>query len=198
MSEIKKIKISKENQSEDNLVWIDCEMTGLDRKKDKLVEIACIITDGNLNIIAEGPDIVIHQDDETLRGMNLFVQNMHRNSGLTREIRNSKISTKEAEDKILSFIQEYAPYGKCPLAGNSVHCDKEFLRNEMPRIVEHLHYRIVDVSSIRELCQRWYHNAYKMPKVGNHRALIDIKESIKELKFYRERAFKKNFGINAE
>ncbi|KAL2076874.1 hypothetical protein ACEWY4_027521 [Coilia grayii] len=174
------------------MVWVDLEMTGLDIDKDEIIEMACIITDSELNILAEGPNLIIHQPDELLDGMSEWCKTHHGNSGLTQAVRDSKISLQDAEREFLSFIQKYTPPRQCPLAGNSVHADKRFLDKYMPQFMSQLHYRIVDVSTVKELCRRWYPEEYrKAPsKRGSHRALDDIRESIKELKFYRQAIFK--------
>eukprot|EP00741_Cyanophora_paradoxa_P001767 tig00000073_g1714.t1 len=177
--------------AEERLVWVDCEMSGLDLTKDYLLEIAVIVTDSNLNVIAESPEITIHASDELLDGMNDWCKKHHGESGLTQRCRDSKISMKEAESMVLEFVRKNCPEGKCPLAGNSVHADKEFLRKDMPSFLKYLHYRIVDVSTIKELCRRWAPETFKKapPKSGAHRALQDIKESIEELHFYKKHLF---------
>ncbi|XP_063073686.1 small fragment nuclease [Engraulis encrasicolus] len=183
---------SASSASTQRMVWVDLEMTGLDIDKDEIIEMACIITDSELNILAEGPNLIIHQPDELLDGMSEWCQTHHGNSGLTQAVRDSKISVRDAEQEFLSFIQKYTPAGQCPLAGNSVHADKRFLDKFMPEFMRQLHYRIVDVSTVKELCRRWYPEDYrKAPsKKGSHRALDDIRESIKELQFYRRAIFK--------
>ncbi|XP_068096943.1 oligoribonuclease, mitochondrial [Hyperolius riggenbachi] len=179
---------------EQRMVWVDLEMTGLDIKKDEIIEMACIITDSELNILAEGPNLIIKQPDELLDGMSEWCKEHHGQSGLTEAVRNSKVSLPQAEYEFLSFIRQNTPPGVCPLAGNSVHVDKVFLNKYMPQFMRHLHYRIVDVSTIKELCRRWYPVEYELApkKASSHRALDDIQESIKELRFYREHIFKKN------
>ncbi|KAJ8275633.1 hypothetical protein COCON_G00073850 [Conger conger] len=174
------------------LVWVDLEMTGLDIEKDQIIEMACIITDSNLNILAEGPNLIIKQPDELLDGMSDWCKEHHGKSGLTQAVRNSKISLQQAEYEFLAFIRDHTPPGHCPLAGNSVHADKKFLDKYMPQFMRHLHYRIVDVSTIKELCRRWFPEEYKLApqKKASHRALDDISESIKELQFYRANVFK--------
>ncbi|KAI8991752.1 ribonuclease H-like domain-containing protein [Mycotypha africana] len=172
------------------LVWVDCEMTGLDLTKDHLIEIAVLITDGDLNIVAKGPEIVIHQPKEVMDDMNEWCIEHHGKSGLTKQVLESKISAQEAEKQVYDFLKKHVPAGVAPLAGNSVHADKQFLLKEMPSVVEHLHYRIVDVSTIKELSKRWYPDiAASVVKKGGHRALDDIVESIEELKYYRENVF---------
>lgn len=173
------------------LVWIDCEMTGLSLESDVLVEIAVLVTDGNLNLIGEGVDVVIHANVDQVSGMNDFVTSMHTNSGLITEIPGG-ISVSAAEDAILAYLQSAGVQpGKSPLAGNSVSVDRNFIARDMVRLSEYLHYRTVDVSSIKELARRWHPRVYfnAPAKSGNHRALGDIKDSINELKYYREAIF---------
>ncbi|MCI4387984.1 hypothetical protein PGIGA_G00080290 [Pangasianodon gigas] len=174
------------------MVWVDLEMTGLDIEKDEIIEMACIITDSDLNIIAEGPNLIINQPDELLDSMSDWCKEHHGKSGLTQAVRDSKISLQQAEYEFLSFVRQHTPPGQCPLAGNSVHADKKFLDKYMPQFMRHLHYRIIDVSTVKELCRRWFPDEYKHApqKKASHRALDDIQESIKELKFYRANVFK--------
>ncbi|WP_150957106.1 oligoribonuclease [Microbacterium testaceum] len=180
------------NASEnDRLVWIDCEMTGLDLGVDELVEIAVVITDFELNVLDPGFQIVIKPDDSALANMGDFVTEMHRSSGLLEEIPNG-VSLADAEFQTLEYIQRFAPVeGKAPLAGNTIGTDRMFLAKYMPRVDRWLHYRNVDVSSIKELSRRWYPRAYfQAPtKNGGHRALADIRESIRELAYYRAAVF---------
>lgn len=178
--------------SKNNIVWVDLEMTGLDVNTQTIIEMACIITDNNLNILAESPNVVIHHSDEVLSNMSEWCIKEFAKSGLTEESRNSKINLKEAEDLMVDFIEKYTPFRACPLAGNTVHMDKRFLDKYMQRFTDHLHYRIIDVSSIKELCMRWYPNEFskKPDKKCLHRALDDIRESIDELKFYQKNIFK--------
>ena len=176
------------------LVWIDLEMTGLDPTTEVIVEIAVIITDGALETIVEGPDLVIGTDDEKLEGMAPVVIEMHASSGLTPEIRNSSLTVSEAERRVLEFVRQHVPEpGSAPLAGNSVHADRAFLNVYMPELEAHLHYRNVDVSTIKELARRWYPQVLEEEpaKTGNHRALAGIRESIAELEYYRERIFRR-------
>ncbi|MGV8871818.1 MAG: oligoribonuclease [Rhodococcus sp. (in: high G+C Gram-positive bacteria)] len=177
---------------QDKLVWIDCEMTGLDLSKDKLIEIAALVTDSELNILGEGVDIVIHADDDALANMPDVVTAMHAKSGLTDEVRASTVSLEEAEQRVLAYIKEHVPVaGTVPLAGNSIGTDRGFLSRDMTALDTYLHYRMIDVSSIKELSRRWYPRIYygQPPKGLAHRALADIKESIKELQYYRRTAF---------
>ncbi|MBY8858152.1 oligoribonuclease [Nocardia sp. CA2R105] len=174
------------------VVWMDCEMTGLRLDSDKLIEVAALVTDSDLNVLGEGVDIVIHADDEALAAMPPVVQEMHARSGLTEEVRNSTVTMAEAEQAIMDYITEFAPTpGTVPLAGNSIATDRGFLARDMPALDAHLHYRMIDVSSIKELCRRWYPRIYfGQPEKGlSHRALADIQESIRELEYYRRTAF---------
>ncbi|XP_026871267.2 small fragment nuclease isoform X2 [Electrophorus electricus] len=174
------------------MVWVDLEMTGLDIEKDQIIEMACIITDSDLNILAEGPNLIISQPNELLESMSDWCKEHHGKSGLTQAVRDSKITLRQAEYEFLSFIRQHTPPGHCPLAGNSVHADKRFLDKYMPQFMRHLHYRIVDVSTVKELCRRWFPEDYRLApqKRASHRALDDIHESIKELKYYRANVFK--------
>ena len=175
----------------DRLVWIDCEMTGLDLAIDEIVEIAVIVTDFELRVLDPGFQIVIKPDDSALANMNEFVTNMHRSSGLLEEIPNG-VSLAEAEFLALEYIQRFVPLqGKAPLAGNTIGTDRMFLAKYMPRIDRWLHYRNVDVSSVKELSRRWFPRAYihAPAKDGGHRALADIQESIRELAYYRRAVF---------
>jgi oligoribonuclease len=176
----------------DELVWIDCEMTGLDLESDRLIEIAVLVTDAELNLLGDGLDVVIHTDDEALDGMVEVVATMHRKSGLTEEVRASTIDVPTAEAMVLDYIRGHVKQSKAaPLAGNSIATDRGFIARDMPALDDYLHYRMIDVSSIKELCRRWYPRIYfGQPEKGlAHRALADIHESIKELKYYRRTAF---------
>ena len=181
------------------IVWVDLEMTGLDCDKDAIIEIACIITDGDLNIVATSPDLVINQPKDVMDNMAEWCTEHHGKSSLTEQVLQSKISLQDAEDIIYNFVCQYTAKGVCPLAGNSIHVDKQFLEKQMPSVIRHLHYRIIDVSTIKELCRRWYPLEYsKCPrKKMLHRALDDINESIDELKFYRRTIFKTD-GVTYE
>ena len=170
-----------------NLIWIDCEMTGLDLEKDVLVEIAVLVTDSELNVIGQGIDLVIAATPEQLAGMNEFVTQMHTNSGLITEIPTG-ISASAAEDAIIKYLESASTVaGKSPLAGNSVSVDRSFIARDMPRLNDYLHYRTIDVSSVKELARRWNAKVYfnSPAKTGNHRALGDIQDSIAELAHYR-------------
>ncbi|WP_433051489.1 oligoribonuclease [Dactylosporangium sp. CS-033363] len=176
----------------DLLVWIDCEMTGLDLGKDALIEVAALVTDPDLNVLGEGVDVVIHADDAALDGMLEVVRDMHGRSGLTEAVRASAVTVAEAEDLIMGYITEHVRDPRtAPLCGNSIATDRGFLARDMPRLDHHLHYRMIDVSSIKELCRRWYPRVYfgQPPKGLAHRALADIRESIRELEYYRRTLF---------
>lgn len=174
------------------LVWMDLEMTGLDPSLDVIVEIASLITDDDLNVIAEGPDLVIHQPDDVLARMEPIVVKMHTDSGLLTAIRESRTTLAEAGSATLAFIKKHVPEPRSvPLCGNSIGTDRRFLAAHLPDIENYLHYRSVDVSSVKELAKRWYPAASvsRPPKTGAHRALNDIRESVKELMFYRQSFF---------
>ncbi|WP_314147316.1 oligoribonuclease [uncultured Leifsonia sp.] len=186
--------------SSDRLVWIDCEMTGLDLEVDELVEIAVVITDFDLNVLDPGLSIVIKPDASALENMSEFVREMHTTSGLIEEIPNGK-SLAEAEYEVLEYVLKFAPGARsAPLAGNTIGTDRMFLAKYMPRLDNHLHYRNVDVSSIKELARRWYPRIYfnAPAKNGGHRALADILESIRELDYYRSAAFVAEPGPTTE
>ncbi|MFD0922942.1 oligoribonuclease [Saccharopolyspora rosea] len=185
----------------DRLVWIDCEMTGLDLRKDALIEIAALVTDADLNVLGEGVDIVIHAEDDVLAAMPDVVREMHDRSGLTEEVRRSAVTLAQAEQQVLDYIRQYVPDGRtAPLAGNSIATDRGFIARDMPRLDAHLHYRMVDVSSIKELCRRWFPRIYyAQPEKGlAHRALADVRESIRELAYYRRTAFVPHPGPSSE
>jgi oligoribonuclease len=175
----------------DRLVWIDCEMTGLDLARDALVEIACIVTDGELNPVDDGLDLVIKPSAEALDQMPEVVRDMHTASGLLTELA-AGITLAEAQDQVLAYVRGHVPETrKAPLCGNSIATDRMFIARDMPELDMFLHYRMVDVSSIKELARRWYPRAYfaSPQKHGGHRALADIRESIQELRYYREAIF---------
>ncbi len=177
---------------QDKLVWIDCEMTGLELRSDKLIEIAALVTDSELNVLGEGVDIVIHADDEALAAMPEVVQKMHAHSGLTEEVRAATITLAQAEQQVLDYIKQFVPDPRsAPLCGNSIGTDRGFIVRDMPTLDAYLHYRMIDVSSIKELCRRWYPRIYfGQPEKGlAHRALADITESIRELAYYRRTTF---------
>ena len=173
--------------SADRIVWIDCEMTGLDMVADALVEIAAVVTDSELNVLGEGVDVVISPPPESIEQMGDFVRNMHTTSGLLETLA-AGTTLAQAEATVLEYVREWVPEsGKAPLAGNSIGTDKGFLERDMPELTGHLHYRVIDVSSIKELARRWYPRVYfaSPEKHGGHRALADILESIDELRYYR-------------
>ncbi|MCL1870313.1 MAG: oligoribonuclease [Promicromonosporaceae bacterium] len=175
----------------DRIVWIDCEMTGLDTRGDALVEVAAVVTDSELTVLGDGVDVIVKPPAEALEGMGDFVRDMHTRSGLLDELAGG-LTLAEAEKQVLEYVRQWVPEpGKAPLAGNSVGTDKMFLDRDMPELVGHLHYRIIDVSSIKELARRWYPRVwFAAPKKdGGHRALADILESIDELRYYREALF---------
>ena len=175
-----------------NLVWIDCEMTGLDLGSDQLIEVAVVVTDSQLNVLDPGLDVVIHADDDVLAGMVDVVREMHGRSGLTEEVRASTVTLAEAEQQVLDYVKRFAPDRRtAPLCGNSIGTDRGFLARDMPALDDHLHYRMIDVSSIKELARRWYPRVYfAQPQKGlAHRALADIIESIRELAYYRQTLF---------
>ncbi|TDC80827.1 oligoribonuclease [Micromonospora sp. KC606] len=176
----------------DQLVWIDCEMTGLDLGRDALIEVAALVTDADLNVLGEGVDVVIHADEAALEAMPEIVRTMHGKSGLTEEVRRSTVTLAEAEDMVLEYVTRHVRDPRsAPLCGNSIATDRGFLARDMPRLDAHLHYRMIDVSSIKELCRRWYPRVYfGQPQKGlSHRALADIRESIRELEYYRRAIF---------
>ena len=176
----------------DRLVWVDCEMTGLDVSQDALIEVAVLVTDAELNVLGDGVDVVIHADEEALARMPEVVRQMHESSGLTEEVRRSTTTLAQAEDMVMEYVTRYVPAPRtAPLCGNSIATDRGFIARDMPRLDAHLHYRMVDVSSIKELCRRWYPRVYygQPAKSMNHRALADIRESIRELEYYRRTIF---------
>ena len=178
-------------RSQDRIVWIDCEMTGLDLVADALVEVAALVTDSELRVLGDGVDVVIRPPDAALEQMRDVVRTMHTASGLLDEL-DAGMTLAEAEKAVLDYVRAFVPDGRrAPLAGNSVSTDRGFLARDMPELENHLHYRIIDVSSIKELARRWYPRVYfaSPEKRGGHRALADIRESIEELKYYREALF---------
>ncbi len=176
----------------DRLVWIDCEMTGLDLVRDALVEVAVVVTDAELNLLDDGLDVVIVTPEDRLTGMDEVVVQMHTSSGLLDAIRAATTSMSQAEEQLLDYVRRFVPERrKAPLCGNSIATDRGFLARDMPKLDDHLHYRMVDVSSIKELARRWYPRVYfnAPEKRGGHRALADIVESIAELRYYRSTVF---------
>jgi len=176
------------------IVWVDCEMTGLDHNVDRLIEVAVLVTNKDLEVVAEGPNLIIHQPKEVMDGMDEWNTDHHGRSGLTKSVLESKLSVEEADQIVHDFVREWVPKGKCPLGGNSVGQDAKFLEKYMPKFYSHLHYRIIDVSTVKELARRWFpeEKATKPKKELAHRALGDILESIEELKYYRNNVFKKS------
>lgn len=173
------------------MVWVDLEMTGLDPSSCEIVEIATIITDEELELVAEGPELVIRPSDAALASMDPFVRTMHEKSGLLARLEGATTTLAEAEEATRAFLSEHVDPKQSPLCGNSIWKDKQFLERYMPRVMEWLHYRIVDVSTIKELVRRWYPAGYAtIGKGERHRALDDVRESIAELRLYRERVFK--------
>jgi oligoribonuclease len=183
--------VARTQSKNDRIVWIDCEMTGLDLGADALVEVAAVVTDSELNVLGDGIDVIVRPPDEALEQMNDFVRDMHTSSGLIDELAGGT-TLADAEAQVLDYLRGFVPEpGKAPLAGNSVGTDKMFLDRDMQDLVAHLHYRIIDVSSIKELARRWYPRVYfaSPTKNGGHRALADILESIDELRYYRSALF---------
>lgn len=184
----------------DHLVWIDCEMTGLSLADDALIEIAALVTDYDLNVLGDGVDIVIKPPQEALAQMSDFVRQMHSDSGLLDEL-DAGVDLREAEERVLEFVREYVKEPrKAPLAGNTIGTDRGFIARDMTELDQWLHYRMVDVSSIKELSRRWYPRAYfnAPEKGGNHRALADIRESINELRYYRQTVFVPDPGVTSD
>src|SRR3954463_9682589 len=188
-------------ESAGHLVWIDCEMTGLDLSRDKLIEVAVLVTDSELHVLDPGLDLIISADDADLDGMTEVVAEMHAKSGLTDEVRASTLTLAEAEQQLLAYVKRFVPEPRtAPLCGNSIGTDRGFLARDMPELDDHLHYRMVDVSSVKELARRWFPRVYfaQPPKGLAHRALADIIESIRELAYYRQTLFVPDPGPSSE
>lgn len=177
--------------SADNLGWIDMEMTGLDPKTCVILEIATLVTDKDLNILAEGPVLAVHQPETALAAMDDWNKEHHGRSGLIERVRASSLTPGEAEGRTLDFLRLWIPSGKSPLCGNSVHQDRRFMQEAMPALDAFFHYRIIDVSTVKELAKRWYPDLPEFPKKKAHLALDDIKESVEELRYFREKVFNK-------
>jgi oligoribonuclease len=184
----------------DRLVWIDCEMTGLDLGSDLLIEVAALVTDSELNVLGEGVDVVIGATEEQLARMPDVVRDMHAVSGLTQEVIASTVTVEQAQEQVLAYLKEHVEAGKAPLCGNSIATDRGFLARDMAELDAYLHYRMVDVSSVKELARRWYPRAYysSPKKNGGHRALADIYESVRELRYYRSTVFVPQPGPSTE
>lgn len=186
--------------SNDVMVWVDCEMTGLDLANDMLIEVAALVTDAELNILGDGIDVIIKPTDAALAHMSDFVRQMHTSSGLLDELAEG-LEMEQAEQAVLDYLKQYVPQaGKAPLAGNTIGTDRMFLAKDMPELESFVHYRNIDVSSVKELARRWYPRTYfQAPaKGGNHRALADIQESIEELRYYRQSVFVPQPGLSSE
>ena len=175
--------------SPDNLIWIDLEMTGLDPQTDRIIEIATLVTDSQLGLLAEGPVLAIHQSDAVLAAMDDWNRKQHGESGLVARVRASDIDEREAERRTLEFLNRHVPKGKSPMCGNSICQDRRFLARRMPELEAYFHYRNLDVSTLKELARRWYPGFKSFGKTSTHLALQDIRDSIEELRFYRERLF---------
>ena len=181
------------NAEDDRLVWIDLEMTGLDVERHAIVEIACLVTDSQLELLDDGIDIVVHQPPEVMAAMDDFVQKMHTKSGLLPQIDASTVDLATAGSLVLDYVKGHVPKeGQAPLCGNSIGVDRRFLDRGLPELDQYLHYRSIDVSSFKELCRRWYPDVYRgrPSKKETHRALDDIRESVAELRYYRDSMFK--------
>ncbi len=174
----------------DNLGWIDMEMTGLDPASCVVLEIATLVTDKDLNVLAEGPVLAVHQPEETLSAMDDWNKTHHGRSGLLDRVRESKVTISQAEEETIRFLAQWIPPGKSPLCGNSVHQDRRFLQTYLPTLDSFFHYRIVDVSTVKELVRRWYPGLPEFEKRKAHLALDDIRESVAELRYYREKVFR--------
>lgn len=175
--------------SSKNLIWIDLEMTGLDTDSDYIIEVATIVTDAELNILAEGPVLAVHQEEATLNAMDAWNTRQHNQSGLVKRVLESTYFTSDAENMTLEFLRKFVPEGSSPMCGNSICQDRRFLHRLMPRMEQYFHYRNLDVSSVKEIISRWYPGKPMFQKKSEHLAMQDIRDSINELKFYREHFF---------
>ncbi len=176
--------------SANNLIWIDMEMTGLDPEKERIIEIATVVTDSQLNIVAEGPVFAVHQSDELLKSMDGWNTRQHNSSGLVKRVKESTVTEAEAEAATIAFLKKYVAPGKSPMCGNSIYQDRRFLYRYMPELEKFFHYRLLDVSSLKELAMRWAPRVYSgLQKDSKHLALSDIYDSIEELKYYRQHMF---------
>ena len=183
--------LAQERPNEFNLVWVDMEMTGLDPDNDRIIEIAVIVTDAQLNVVAEGPVFAIHQSDETLDKMDAWNKGTHGKSGLIDRVKASTVDEAQAEEQLIAFLKQYVPANKSPMCGNSICQDRRFMARGMPKLEAFFHYRNLDVSTLKELCRRWKPElASGFKKHQKHTALADITESIEELKYYREHFIK--------
>jgi oligoribonuclease len=173
------------------IVWMDMEMSGLEPETDRILEVAVLVTDGELEVVAEGPNLVVHQADEVLAAMDEWNTSHHGQSGLTKRVRESTIDEAQASAALLAFLEDHTQKKKAPLAGNSIHQDRRFVARYLPEVEDWLHYRNVDVSTVKELAKRWYAKQYsgRPAKKGSHRAMDDVLESIEELKYYRKALF---------
>lgn len=177
--------------NEFNLVWLDMEMTGLDPENDRIIEVAVVVTDSELNIIGEGPVFAIHQSDESLDGMDAWNKGTHGRSGLIERVKASTVTEEQAEEALIEFLKQYVPKGKSPMCGNSICQDRRFMAKGMPKLEAFFHYRNLDVSTLKELCKRWKPElASGFKKHQKHTALADILESVEELRYYREHFIK--------
>ncbi len=184
-------------QNANNLIWIDCEMSGLNAEKERLIEIATVVTDSQLKVLAEGPVFAIHQADELLNGMDAWNTRQHNLSGLVERVRKSTVTEAEAETKTIEFLRQFVPTGKSPMCGNSVYLDRRFLEKYMPSLEKYFHYRTIDVSTLKELALRWAPRVYAgVQKESKHLALDDIRESIEELRYYRGELFNADILTN--
>jgi len=189
---------SRTRQNPDHLVWMDLEMTGLDPDTDTILEMAILITDAELNIVAEGPSIAIHQDESVLSAMNDWCKEHHGASGLSARVRQSDIGMSAAESMALDFVRRFVPERTSPLCGNSIHQDRRFLARHMPKLEAYMHYRNIDVSTIKELARRWYAGISPPGKRSAHLAMDDIRESVAELAYYRQTVFVPSLALGTE